>query len=247
MDIQEYAPLNVAILARPPLDKPKEEKTLDWLIIFSIFAGFYLYPLVVKFGAWFLLLCMFVATLFFLKAHTRKKYEKQQHGFLKAYPFPPLIEERVGRHYPHLSDKQLFLVMLGLRQYFILCNAANGESVSMPSRVVDAAWHELILLTRTYEEFCRNGIGRFLHHTPLEAMASAGTAEAGRRKAWLLACKWEGINPQSPSRLPFLFAIDTALEIPDGFKHVLDNTYASRESGVEDDDSGGCGCGGCGD
>lgn len=44
--------------------------------------------------------------------------------------------------------------------------------VSMPSRVVDVAWHEFILLTRVYAEFGEEGLGRFLHHTPAAEIKS---------------------------------------------------------------------------
>lgn len=166
-------------------------------------------------------------------------------AFINAYRFPAAVKERVGKHYPHLSDDQLSEVMHGLRQYFQLCNDAARETVSMPSRVVDVAWHEFILFTQAYEKFCQYGIGRFLHHTPVEGMVSATTLEEGIKKAWRLACKWENIDQKSPSRLPFLFAIDTALNIPDGFNHSLDNDYAT--GGSASCGGGGCGggCGGC--
>lgn len=35
-----------------------------------------------------------------------------------------------------------------------------------PSYNVDMAWHEFILFTKKYEEFCNLNFGRFIHHTP---------------------------------------------------------------------------------
>ncbi len=35
-----------------------------------------------------------------------------------------------------------------------------------PSRRVDLAWHEFILCTRLYADFCRQHFGRFIHHHP---------------------------------------------------------------------------------
>ncbi len=54
------------------------------------------------------------------------------------------------------------------------CYAAQPAKrmVAMPSQVVDVAWHELILHTRLYQHVCRKGLGRFLHHTPAQAMRS---------------------------------------------------------------------------
>lgn len=251
MQIHEYSPAGTGILlSPPPLDKLKNESvggTILGLLILGGIAGWPLYVFIARQEMTGLLLLALIFVPIFLLEWSAAQRKKRQHGFLKGYQFPSLVKDRVGKHYPDLTDEQLSLVMLGLRQYFILCNAAGPAMVSMPSQAVDAAWHEFILLTRAYEEFCKNGMGRFLHHTPAEALApSAGTLEAGKGKAWLLACEWEGIDEKTPLRLPFLFAIDTALEIPDGFKHALDNNYADTASGEGGGESGCGGCGGCG-
>ena len=31
---------------------------------------------------------------------------------------------------------------------------------------IDIAWHEFILMTKDYEQFCHKYLGRFIHHTP---------------------------------------------------------------------------------
>ncbi|MGB0525636.1 MAG: glycine-rich domain-containing protein [Flammeovirgaceae bacterium] len=45
-----------------------------------------------------------------------------------------------------------------------------------PSMVVDLAWHEFILCTRLYAQFCQENFGRFIHHTP------GGEAAENQRK-----------------------------------------------------------------
>lgn len=87
----------------------------------------------------------------------------------------------------------------------------------MPSHVVDVAWHEFILYTRDYQQFCERGFGRFLHHVPAEAMPSETQARVGIRRTWQWSCKLENINYLLPHKLPLLFAIDAQLNIPDGF------------------------------
>ena len=88
----------------------------------------------------------------------------------------------------------------------------------MPSQVVDVAWHEFILFTRDYRDFCQRGLGRFLHHVPAEAMAAPTDAQEGIRRAWYFACRDEGIAPRQAHRLPLLFALDAELGIADGFR-----------------------------
>jgi len=43
---------------------------------------------------------------------------------------------------------------------------ASAEGRLTPSETVDRGWHELILCTRTYGEFCRHHFGRMMHHEP---------------------------------------------------------------------------------
>jgi len=125
----------------------------------------------------------------------------------------------------------------------------------MPSQAVDDAWHTFILFTRSYESFCRNAFGRFLHHTPAEAMRSATQAQEGIKHAWRLACRREGLDPRSPSRLPLLFGIDAMLGIGNGFHYQLQcnpgagaSSYCASHIGCSSC-GGGCsgdrsGCGG---
>jgi hypothetical protein len=158
-------------------------------------------------------------------AHHVSRARRARH--IDQYVFPRGIRERVQRRYPRLSDSQLDLVISALREYFQLCREADRRMLAMPSQVVDVAWHEFILFTRNYREFCRKSFGRFLHHTPSEAMSDPTTATDGIKRSWRLACRRAGIDPLAATAVPPLFAIDRELGIPDGFHYVLDCTSAS--------------------
>ncbi|SHL38145.1 hypothetical protein SAMN05216428_102210 [Nitrosospira sp. Nsp11] len=183
--------------------------------------------------------------LFFSLSQPKRSRQSAQTGyrsaFINEYAFPDSIMEQVRNHYPHLSDEHLRLVMQGLSQYFQFCYMSGKEEISMPSRVVDRAWHEFILITRSYERFCWSTMGRFLHHIPASEASSSVSFAEGISRAWRLACDWEGINRYSPERLPSLFAIDNALKIPDGFNHVLNNNYAISGGPHDNASEGGCG------
>lgn len=168
--------------------------------------------------------------------------------FIDGYVFPPGIRGRVRKRYPHLTDEHLDLVFGALREYFHLCRKAGARMLAMPSQVVDAAWHEFILFTRNYEHFCRGGLGRFLHHTPAEAMRTPTEAGEGIKRTWRLACLRAGIDPAKATALPPLFAIDSQLAIADGFRYELDCTRAlaaAQGAAVYCGTHIGCG-GGCG-
>src|SRR5687767_1510535 len=92
--------------------------------------------------------------------------EARRRRFIASHAFPPALREKLIEHHPRLSDDQAGLVLEGLREWFRACHDAKGKMIGMPSRVVDDAWHEFILMTRLYHEFCDKAFGRYLHHTP---------------------------------------------------------------------------------
>ncbi|MCX7146367.1 MAG: hypothetical protein NT042_09225, partial [Sulfuritalea sp.] len=94
--------------------------------------------------------------------------------------------------------------------------------VSMPSQAVDDLWHEFILYTKAYDDFCKHAFGRFLHHTPAVVLGPEKRDNEGLRRVWWYACKEENINPAQALRLPLLFALDTKLGIADGFVYTAD-------------------------
>lgn len=160
--------------------------------------------------------------------------------------FPEALQAKIKSTYPHLSEEQTIEVLEGLRDFFLICNAAGRRMVAMPSQAVDVAWHEFILHTRRYQRFCQQHLGRFLHHTPAEAMESPTIAQQGIKLAWRLACKQEGITPKTPDRLPRLFALDAALNIADGFHYTL-NCRQGDKNRSQDYCASHIGCGGgCG-
>jgi len=169
-----------------------------------------------------ILTLIFISILLtFLLFLYKNKFRKQL-KYLKRYKFQKAIKSKISEKYPQLTEVQLHLVFQALRDYFWMCHQAKKKMVAMPSQVVDDAWHEFILFTRSYNYFCKKALGRFLHHTPTEAMSSPTIATEGIKRAWRLACAKEHINPEQPNCLPLIFAIDSQLNIPNGFKYMLD-------------------------
>ena len=162
----------------------------------------------------------------------RMRRRQRREAFIAQYRFPERVRLKLVERYPHLNAQQVQQVLDGLRDYFQLCRMAGRRPVAMPSQAVDVAWHEFILYTRQYRDFCDGALGRFLHHTPNDAMPHAQAANAGIRRAWQLACAREGIAPRRPSRLPLLFALDAELGIADGFIYRLDCGATPGSSGA---------------
>ncbi len=189
----------------------------------------------------FVLFFLLIARLIY-----RKQQQQRREKLIREYPIPNVIAQKVQAKYPHLTPEQAQQVIAGLREYFQVCNLAGKRIVSMPSQAVDVAWHEFILFTKSYQDFCNKTLGRFLHHTPAEAMQSKTLAQEGIKTIWKISCNREGININKPHKLPTLFAIDAALNIPDGFKYSLNckrnNDYCASHIGC----SSGCGGSSCG-
>ena len=156
---------------------------------------------------------------------------------------PQFLKRKLRDAHPHLTGKDCDLVERGLRQFFLACLRSNGKFVAMPSRAVDAMWHEFILHTRAYRDWCELTLGRFLHHTPAEALGPKADTNDGLRRAWFWSCRDEAIDPKTPTRLPLLFALDAKLRIAGGFFYAADCRGILRSSAERAADGGAVHCG----
>lgn len=146
----------------------------------------------------------------------------RREAHVRHFELPKGLFEKLRARHPQLSLKDCQLVANGLRQFFLAHLKSGRKFVAMPSQVVDDLWHEFILCTKSYDSFCRQGFGRFLHHTPAVVLTDDRLKNEGLRRCWWFACREENIDPRAPSRLPLLFALDAKLNIADGFSYVPD-------------------------
>lgn len=172
---------------------------------------------------------IFVSFAFMLTAGIWAARERSR--LVREAPLPRFLRRKLMDAYPHLSLRDTELVERGLRQFFIACQRSNKRFVAMPSQVVDSMWHEFILHTSAYREWCDLVIGRFIDHVPAEVLGRKASTNDGLRRAWFWACRDESINPKQPSRLPLLFALDAKFAIPGGFVYMADCKGVRREDG----------------
>ena len=140
--------------------------------------------------------------------------------FIRDARFPAYLGHKLRQQFPQLSERDTDLVMHGLRQFFMAHLRSQRKFVAMPSQVADDAWHEFILHTRGYEQWCHAAFGSLLHHSPAEVLGRDPKRNSGLRRAWFWACKEESIDPRAPTRLPLLFALDKKFAIAGGFTYV---------------------------
>lgn len=173
--------------------------------------------------------CILLAT--FSMVLWKRQRGLQRERYIRSFVFPHGLFDKLQKKHPQLTFKECQLVSHALRQYFLTHLKSGKKYVSMPSQVVDDLWHEFILHTREYQIFCQSGFGQFFHHTPAAALTAAkGQSNAGLRRCWVYACREENINPANAARLPLLFAIDTKLQIANGFHYVADCSSIKREN-----------------
>ena len=151
--------------------------------------------------------------------------------FIRESTFPRFLGSKLLAQYPQLVPRDVELVLHGLRQFFMAHLRSNRQFVAMPSKVVDAAWHEFILHTRAYQGWCDTAFGTLMHHTPAEVLGRDPKRNDGLRRTWYWACKEESIDPRKPSRLPLLFALDKKFAVAGGFTYVPDCSDINRQSG----------------
>jgi|tagenome__1003787_1003787.scaffolds.fasta_scaffold20947619_1 hypothetical protein len=146
----------------------------------------------------------------------------QRLAVVDDYRFPAGVRHRFTVEHGDLDTAAVILVEDATRQWFRLAVRHPKAKLSMPSVVVDSLWHEMVLNTRDYAEFCDAAFGHFLHHVPESAMIPA--AAAANRTTRLadtfhLAQEDESCRPEV---LPLLFRVDRELEVKDGRHYLAD-------------------------
>jgi hypothetical protein len=172
----------------------------------------------------------------------------KQTEFIKNYNLPKGLYGKLKEKYPDIGPKEFQLVAKALEQYFLAYLKSGQKFVAMPSQAVDELWHEFILYTREYNQFCKKAFGSFMHHTPAIALkisktASSKTNNEGLRRVWWYCCKEESIDPKNATRMPLLFAIDKKLGIANGYHYKLDCKNQLRKDN-DNNTSTSSGCGG---
>jgi uncharacterized membrane protein YgcG len=192
-----------------------------------------------------------------MKLTTRKR----RRAFVESYEFPMALKNKIRDELD--SDRPVNVALEGLREWYLACLEAGPKAtLGMPSRAVDVAWHEMILMTRTYHHFCERAFGYYLHHSP-EAVMDEPMRDGLART--LVAV--ERNRALTMAGIPLLFAIDSELDLVGGqswaeadiaalrdHHRYLDHAGAHTWSGggfastcsTGDGGGGGCGGGGCG-
>jgi hypothetical protein len=192
--------------------------------------------------------------------------------FILRYAFPDELRRRIVDLYPTWTPRQIDLVLEGLRQFMLAClDSQSGRgiagTVGMPSKAVDAAWHEFIVMTRDYAEFSEQAFGRYLHHAPKRQMTEPLDAALANTLHQYRSRGAHAAGYTALAGVPLLFALDRELGLAGGHHYQpadLEALERKRQSMVashggadggsadgggshcDSADGGGGGCGGGG-
>jgi hypothetical protein len=88
-------------------------------------------------------------------------------------PPPELLQQRYPSIIKRISRERMVRKTTAARwlhetmKFLDLC-AGSAEELA-PSKRVDHAWHEFLLHTREYEQWCHDRYRQYIHHTPMDS------------------------------------------------------------------------------
>ncbi len=82
---------------------------------------------------------------------------------LESYEAPFLKERLLGKVF--ITEDSYEKSFSEFKRYLVLLMLGH-KNIPMTSRSVDIIWHQFILFTKEYHEFCNRFFGRYLHHIP---------------------------------------------------------------------------------
>jgi hypothetical protein len=95
-----------------------------------------------------------------------------------GYEAPFLIEKLLKERIVDTAESGEVLFS-EVKKYLVLAHSGEKRIWDMYSVRVDEAWHQFILFTEQYSEFCHRFFGRYLHHRPSNAPEGMGAKTKG--------------------------------------------------------------------
>lgn len=93
-----------------------------------------------------------------------------------AFEAPYLIEKLLKDHVVETSSEAEALFR-EVKRYLVLTASDPSVAWGMYSLRIDQIWHQFILFTREYIEYCRSHFGKYIQHAPSTAPAVKGLPE----------------------------------------------------------------------
>lgn len=99
----------------------------------------------------------------------------------------PWLEEKLLADGTFFSAEEYQAAFVEFKRYVALV-LLSGTELGMNSKPVDEIWHQLILFTREYTEFCDQVLGHYLHHVPETSFTPVDDEDNDAFFDWYQAC-----------------------------------------------------------
>jgi len=96
---------------------------------------------------------------------------------LGNYSSPPYLEEKLIGGGRFESRDEYVEAFTEFKKYVALTQISRIK-IGMTSEKIDEVWHQFILFTPQYHEFCKEFLGGYLHHVP-ETSTTKGNPKGG--------------------------------------------------------------------
>ncbi len=93
----------------------------------------------------------------------------------------PYLEEKLLDEKKFGSKKEYQKVFSEFKKYVFLTQISLKKPLGMSSRKVDEIWHQFILFTPQYHQFCNDYLNGYLHHSPHTSKTSSSKKKEGAR------------------------------------------------------------------
>jgi hypothetical protein len=202
---------------------------------YLLFACWFIYAALAAVMGWrpkagaveFFMLTVFVMAIIMLWGKWwRERFVRE--GSLPQYP-----KRQLRLNFPELSGKDCDLVERGLRQFFLASIRSGRKSVAMPSKIVEHLWREFARNTVAYEDWCQMALGRVLSVEAAQRLGYNADQNDALRRTWFWSCREEAIQPNEPTRLPILFALDAKLAIPGGIVYQAQSRELAQRNKIQ--------------
>lgn len=87
----------------------------------------------------------------------------------------PYVIEKLVKNRTADSHDDAVLLFREAKRYLVLAQADRSIAWQMHSLRVDEAWHQFVLFTAQYVDFCQRHFGRYVHHAPSNSPSAANS------------------------------------------------------------------------
>jgi len=93
----------------------------------------------------------------------------------------PYLEERLLSDGKLKNSEEYREVFIEFKKYVALNKISGKKMMTMLSDQVDEVWHQFILFTPQYHEFCNETLGEYFHHQPWSKSVAESYREEGSK------------------------------------------------------------------